>query len=153
MELGILALLNFIVGCLLYVRTIPSRSHAAKTRRLLGGLQTEIINLRNRLAKHSGQLKRMDEQHIKIKVAEKVADKAFTLANSAHVGIAILQRSLPTRKPWVSKQEDTRTKTSLKEMEKQDPDSLEMLLPFLTEQDRELLEIAKSRMGTLDDEV
>lgn len=79
---------------------------------------------------------------IATKITEKIADRAMSTANSAQVGISVLQRNLPSRRTYPTKHEAQSTKVTLAEMMKSDPEAVEMMLPTLTEEDRDLLDIA-----------
>lgn len=92
-------------------------------------------------------------QHIRIKVTEKYAERAFSLASSASIGVSILQRSLPTRKRPTA-EESKRAKVSFVELAKGDPNFEEWNMPFMTDEEREMLELAErqeaKRNGTPD---
>ena len=83
---------------------------------------------------------------IKASIAEKYADRANTLASSANIGVAILQRGFQVKKIPNTPAQDLKNKHVLSELIKKDADMFEWLGPVLTEEERKIAEFAQQTM-------
>ncbi len=104
-------------------------------------LQREVVILRRALKELNGK---MDKVMLSAKLADKMAERAFTLASSANVASAILQRNLSGRSRIISSQQGTKDELAKKQLrELFGKDEMEFLKPILTDEEIELYEEAK----------
>lgn len=104
-------------------------------------LQREIVLLRKSLKGLSGKV---DKVMLDAKLATKMAERAFTLASSANIASAILQKNLNGRIRTVSPQQATKDELAKKQLKELfGKDEMEFLKPILTDEEIELYEEAK----------
>jgi hypothetical protein len=107
-------------------------------------LEEQIGALRHSLYSLSGKV---DGLIIAAKVAEKMADRAFTMASSANVANGIIQRALHSRPPGLGKSQQLKDQVARKKLEDLfGRDEMEFLKPLLSEEELELLEEAQEKM-------
>lgn len=91
-----------------------------------------------------GQLKKAQ---IDSRIATKFAERANTLASSANIGVAILQRGMAPRRSVVSQEQDLKNKVVLSRLAKENEDIADYFEPILSDEEREILEFARKSAG------
>lgn len=89
----------------------------------------------------SGQVKKT---HMECRIATKFAERANSLASSANIGVAILQRSLSVKKPNTAEQA-SKNRFVLSELAKKNDEAVDWLEPVLSEEEREIVEFARAK--------
>jgi len=81
---------------------------------------------------------------ITAKIAEKTAERAFSLASSANVGVGVLSRALATRPKWISRDQTIRDEVAKKQLgELFGEDQSEWIKPLLDDDEIALFDEAK----------
>lgn len=105
-------------------------------------LYDKYEGLQRRIEKTKGQVAK---SHISAKIAEKTADRAFTLASSANLGVVALQKTLQTPR-LVNKEQAQRNQLAKNDIDKlfsTENGNLDWLKPILSDEDLEIVEKAE----------
>lgn len=104
-------------------------------------IQYEAKPTNNELKKAIGHA---NKAVIAAKIAEKMAERAFSLASSANVGVGLLSKSLVTRPKWISKSQAVKDEVVQKQVENLfGEDTSEWIKPLLDDDELSILEEAK----------
>jgi hypothetical protein len=87
------------------------------------------------------------KQVIDGKVAQKMAERAYSLAGSGVLGVGQIQKALSTRPPRHSYEQALKNRSVLEDLAKREDESIDWLEPTLTEEEREILEDARRRFN------
>ena len=148
MELNILLLISgsflfFGIGLLIWGNAWMNLARRRESD-IYETLEEQISVLRHSVYSLSGKV---DGLIIAAKVAEKTADRAFTMASSANVATGIVQRALSSRGPVLTKTQEFKDHIARKKLEDLfGKDEMEFLKPLLSEEELELLEEAQEKM-------
>jgi len=136
-----------IVALYIFIR-LELRKHDARHTRL-AQYRVGALEALEKLAR--GEFKRLDgrltQVQVKTKMAEKVADRANTLASSANIGVAILQRGFQIKKLPNTPLQDEKNRRVLSQLTKDNADIVDWLEPSLTEEERKIVEFARENNG------
>lgn len=81
------------------------------------------------------------------RVATKFSERANSLASSANIGVAILQRGLTVKKPTQTAEQNLKNRHILTELAKKDDETVDWMEPILSEEEREIVNFARTRNG------
>lgn len=89
----------------------------------------------------SGQVRKT---HTEARIATKFAERANSLASSANIGVAILQRSLSVKRPQTAEQA-AKNRFVLSELAKKNDEAVDWLEPLLNDEEREIVDFARAK--------